>query len=405
MSWLPLTASSVAKNAPVSTPLRIGDGWSVMVRSCSLSLMVEVTAPTMANRSSRPSGVAAGRRGRGGEARKRRGRDERDPGGRARPHHEGSHRRRRQRGLPLALGYVPFALVVGAALAEQGGGAAGWAGSWLVYGGSAQLAALRSLDSAGAAVALLTGLVVMPGWSCTRPRWADVARPAPVVPGRGVVARDRPQLGRDGGPPPRRPATSAASSWRSGSCSASFGSAASPSGRRGARLHLAAWTSWRRSASSPSSHLGWRGATAHGDRGRGVRRRGDRERLPAGTGIAALASGVAAGELASRRERAARHERRPARRRAGLGSVLLGRRRCSPARPRPAVDRLLDRAGASALAALVASDVAGAGSVGSVAMAAALALGLIVARRGTSMLTVIATGSRSSPDRRRRCRR
>lgn len=61
---------------------------------------------------------------------------------------------------PLAAGYVPFALVVGAALGEQGGGPAGWAGSWLVYGGSAQLAALRSLEPAGAAVALLTGLVV-----------------------------------------------------------------------------------------------------------------------------------------------------------------------------------------------------------------------------------------------------
>ena len=61
---------------------------------------------------------------------------------------------------PLAAGYLPFALVVGAALGEQGGGPAGWAGSWLVYGGSAQLAALRSLEPAGAAVALLTGLVV-----------------------------------------------------------------------------------------------------------------------------------------------------------------------------------------------------------------------------------------------------
>lgn len=61
--------------------------------------------------------------------------------------------------VPLALGYVPFGLVVGTALADRGGGVTGWAGSWLVYGGSAQLAALRSIDS-GVAVALITGLVV-----------------------------------------------------------------------------------------------------------------------------------------------------------------------------------------------------------------------------------------------------
>ena len=47
---------------------------------------------------------------------------------------------------PLAIAYTPFALVVGAALAAHDGGVTGWAGSWLVYGGSAQLAALRLVE-------------------------------------------------------------------------------------------------------------------------------------------------------------------------------------------------------------------------------------------------------------------
>jgi predicted branched-subunit amino acid permease len=61
---------------------------------------------------------------------------------------------------PMALGVVPFALVIGTAIADHRAGFAGWAGSWLIYGGSAHLAALRVLDTSGAAVAVLTGLLV-----------------------------------------------------------------------------------------------------------------------------------------------------------------------------------------------------------------------------------------------------
>jgi predicted branched-subunit amino acid permease len=61
--------------------------------------------------------------------------------------------------LPFIVGYVPFALVIGAAIAEHGSELAGWSGSWLVYGGSAQLAALRSIDD-GVLVAVATGLLV-----------------------------------------------------------------------------------------------------------------------------------------------------------------------------------------------------------------------------------------------------
>jgi predicted branched-subunit amino acid permease len=82
--------------------------------------------------------------------------------------------------LPLAIGYVPFALVVGTALAEHHGGPAGWAGSWLIYGGSAQLAALRALGSSGAAIAVLTGLLVnarmMLYTAALAHRWRDQPR-------------------------------------------------------------------------------------------------------------------------------------------------------------------------------------------------------------------------------------
>jgi predicted branched-subunit amino acid permease len=61
--------------------------------------------------------------------------------------------------LPFVVGYVPFALVIGAAIAKHGSTLAGWSGSWLVYGGSAQLAALRSIDD-GVLVAVATGLLV-----------------------------------------------------------------------------------------------------------------------------------------------------------------------------------------------------------------------------------------------------
>jgi len=62
--------------------------------------------------------------------------------------------------LPLLAGYVPFALVIGSIAAEHGGPFEGWAGGWLIFGGSAHLAAMRTLDSAGAVAAILTGLLI-----------------------------------------------------------------------------------------------------------------------------------------------------------------------------------------------------------------------------------------------------
>jgi predicted branched-subunit amino acid permease len=62
--------------------------------------------------------------------------------------------------VPLLTAYVPFALVIGSVAAEHGAALAGWSGSWLIFGGSAHLAAIRTLDEAGVVAAILTGLLV-----------------------------------------------------------------------------------------------------------------------------------------------------------------------------------------------------------------------------------------------------
>jgi predicted branched-subunit amino acid permease len=62
--------------------------------------------------------------------------------------------------LPLLVGFIPFALVIGSAVAAHGSPLAGWAGSWLIFGGSAHLAAIRTLDDGGAVTAILTGLLI-----------------------------------------------------------------------------------------------------------------------------------------------------------------------------------------------------------------------------------------------------
>ncbi len=62
--------------------------------------------------------------------------------------------------LPFVVGYAPFALAIGAAVAAHGDRVAGWAGSWLVYGGSAHLATLQTLDASGVLVAILTGALI-----------------------------------------------------------------------------------------------------------------------------------------------------------------------------------------------------------------------------------------------------
>jgi predicted branched-subunit amino acid permease len=60
---------------------------------------------------------------------------------------------------PFAVGLAPFALTIGAAAARSDDPLAGWAGSWLIYGGSAHLAVIRSVH-AGLLVAVAGGLLI-----------------------------------------------------------------------------------------------------------------------------------------------------------------------------------------------------------------------------------------------------
>jgi predicted branched-subunit amino acid permease len=79
--------------------------------------------------------------------------------------------------VPFIVGYAPFAMVIGTTAATSADPIAGWAGSWLIYGGSAHLAALRGLADGSALLAVLTGLLVnarllLYGASMA-PRWRD----------------------------------------------------------------------------------------------------------------------------------------------------------------------------------------------------------------------------------------
>jgi predicted branched-subunit amino acid permease len=114
------------------------------------------------------------------------------------------HRRAARQGigamLPLVVGYVPFALVIGATAADLGHPVAGWAGSWLVYGGSAHLATLTTLDD-GLAAAVATGLLINARllvysaslgrrWA-SQPTWFRLTAAALVIdPTWAVVERD-----------------------------------------------------------------------------------------------------------------------------------------------------------------------------------------------------------------------
>lgn len=61
---------------------------------------------------------------------------------------------------PLVLAYAPFALVIGSVVATLDDPLAGWAGSWLIYGGSAHLAALNGISDGAAATAIIAGVLV-----------------------------------------------------------------------------------------------------------------------------------------------------------------------------------------------------------------------------------------------------
>jgi len=64
--------------------------------------------------------------------------------------------------LPFLAGVAPFGLAIGVTVAESGlPHLAGWSLSWLVYGGSAQLAAIGLLSGAAPAVAVVLAVAVV----------------------------------------------------------------------------------------------------------------------------------------------------------------------------------------------------------------------------------------------------
>lgn len=64
--------------------------------------------------------------------------------------------------LPLYVPAVPFALVIGLAIVESGVNVfAGWSGSWLIFGGAAQLTLISLLGSGAAVIAAITAALVV----------------------------------------------------------------------------------------------------------------------------------------------------------------------------------------------------------------------------------------------------
>lgn len=63
--------------------------------------------------------------------------------------------------MPMIVGYAPFGLLVGAAVAESDQPWAAWLATWTIYGGAAHLAVLDVLGSgAGVVGTVLVGLMV-----------------------------------------------------------------------------------------------------------------------------------------------------------------------------------------------------------------------------------------------------
>jgi predicted branched-subunit amino acid permease len=102
---------------------------------------------------------------------------------------------------PLFLGYAPYALVIGSAVGAHGDPLAGWAGSWLIYGGSAHLSAIRTLEQSGVILAILTSLLVnarllvysasMAAHWRTQPRWFRIVGGALLIDPTWALAERR----------------------------------------------------------------------------------------------------------------------------------------------------------------------------------------------------------------------
>jgi branched chain amino acid efflux pump len=92
---------------------------------------------------------------------------------------------------PFVLAFAPFALVIGSSVARLDAPIAGWAGSWLIFGGSAHLATVHGLLDGAPGLAVVTGLLVnarllvyaasmAPRWR-DQPRWFRAVAPALLI--------------------------------------------------------------------------------------------------------------------------------------------------------------------------------------------------------------------------------
>lgn len=105
--------------------------------------------------------------------------------------------------LPVLAGIAPFGLAIGVAAADSSvGRVAGWATSWTIYAGSAQLATIELLDAGAAplivlatvvavnARLLLYGAAIAPHWR-EAPRWWRLLASYLLVDPSYAVAADR----------------------------------------------------------------------------------------------------------------------------------------------------------------------------------------------------------------------
>ncbi len=111
--------------------------------------------------------------------------------------------------LPFVAAYLPFALVIGSTAATAGAPLAGWTGSWLILGSSAQLAALQTLPEAGVLAAVVAGLLInarLVVYSASlartwahQPRWFRVAAAGLIIDPTWAAAEQHAGWCPDGG--------------------------------------------------------------------------------------------------------------------------------------------------------------------------------------------------------------
>lgn len=85
--------------------------------------------------------------------------------------------------LPVLVGLAPYGFVIGVTVAESSvPSLAGWAASWLIYGGSAQLAAIRLLDAGASVLVVVAATVALNArllayGAGLAPHWREAPRP------------------------------------------------------------------------------------------------------------------------------------------------------------------------------------------------------------------------------------